>query len=405
MLTINNPVKGDELHKWLGDKAKYFVYQLEMGENKTKHIQGYVIFKGNQRLAGLKKLHPRAHWEVRRGTHEQALEYCTKDDTRIKEPVIWGEPPAQGKRSDLLAMKETIDANPAIKMEEVFDKHFSTALRYSAHIKEYIALKAPKRTWKTEVTVCWGPPGTGKTRMCHAVSPNAYIKDATCKWWDNYDGVADVIIDDFYGGIQHTTMLALLDRYPCQVECKGGVINFAPRRLFITSNKKYTEWYGRPEGTDEEAWITKINAIERRIDNLLTFPELGTINIVKGAIPLPVVNAVVEDTATPVIPVPDDAIEVSKPKVLKRATRVILPSQPKKNNTNYIDDDDASIDMYSYISDEDEDDEELDSEPKMSAVMKLHNAFKVPRKLKDVASKLKKRKYRSSSSSDSSDEY
>lgn len=292
MFTINNPTVRDDPQRWLEPKAKYYAFQHEIGEQGTPHIQGYVIFKGNQRMAGLKKLHAKAHWETRRGTHEQALAYCTKDETRVEGSIstVWGDPPSPGKRSDLLAMKESIDNNPLITMEEVYDNHFSVALRYSAHIKEYIALKAPKRNWKSIVTVICGPPGTGKTRLCHDVSPKAYVKDATSKWWDNYDGVSDVILDDFYGGIQHTTMLALLDRYHCQVECKGGVINFAPKRIFITSNKPYNEWYSRPEGISDDAWNLKVAAIERRIDNLLTMPQLGTTEVVKGEIPaIPVV--------------------------------------------------------------------------------------------------------------------
>lgn len=369
MLTINNPVKKDELGKWLKDKAKYFVYQHELGERETPHIQGYVIFKGNQRLAGLKKLHPKAHWEIRQGSHEQAYKYCTKMDTATSKPIEWGDPPAQGKRSDLLAMKETIDANPSIKMEEVFDKHFSTALRYSAHIKEYIALKAVKRNWKTEVTVCWGPPGTGKTKLCHDVSPNAYVKDATCKWWDNYDGVSDVIIDDFYGGIQHTTMLALLDRYACQVECKGGVINFAPKRIFITSNKKFSEWYQKPEGTDENSWIDKVNAIERRIDNLLTQPELGVVMVVKGKVPS--------------LPLP-----IAEPHI----------AQP--NNVNNISDE--SFETTELLSSESEEEEAIVEKQLKRAHAR---SFKPPRRLRDFVKSSKKRKYRSDSSESESDEY
>lgn len=293
MFTINNPTQADRvLTHWLQPKAKFYAAQHEIGEEGTHHIQGYVIFKGNQRMAGLKKLHPKAHWEIRRGTHEQAVAYCTKQDTRMPDatPTVWGDPPAPGKRSDLLAMKEFIDSNPRITMEEVYDQHFATALRYSAHIKEYIALKAVKRNWKSIVTVITGPPGTGKTRLCHDVSPSAYVKDATSKWWDNYDGTSDVILDDFYGGIQHTTMLALLDRYHCQVECKGGVINFAPQRIFITSNKPFNEWYARPEGISDDAWEAKIAAIERRIDNLILMPTLGTSTVIKGELPaIPIV--------------------------------------------------------------------------------------------------------------------
>jgi len=371
MVTINNPHKADAFEKWATEKAKYFIYQYEKGEKGTLHIQGYIIFKGNQRISTLKKLHATAHWELRMGTHEQARKYCTKSESRVKPGLEWGEPPAQGKRSDLLKMKETIDANPSIKMEEVFDKHFSVALRYSAHIKEYIALKAIKRNWKTEVTVIWGPPGVGKTSLCHQVSPDAYVKDCTTKWWDNYDGVSDVIFDDFYGGIQYTTMLALLDRYHCQVECKGGVINFAPKRIFITSNKKYSEWYGAPEGTDMNFQATRVAAIERRIDNLLTMEELGKTFVVKGVIPtLPVAEPVPEPPKIDedaVVPKFDNIIVEPESEEEKDESEESDPEEPSGESLGSQDTDEYSEDSY-----------EEDEEPRRKKKGSLKRTFRIP---------------------------
>ncbi len=69
-------------------------------------MQGYVVLKKKSRLSALKKLLPRAHWEIREGTHDQARAYCMKEETRTKEPYEWGDPPAQGKRNDMAAMVE-----------------------------------------------------------------------------------------------------------------------------------------------------------------------------------------------------------------------------------------------------------------------------------------------------------
>ncbi len=71
-------------------------------EKETRdHIQGYLYLKKQARLAAMKKLLPRAHWEPRKGSHKQARAYCMKEETRTAGPFEWGDPPAQGKRTDV----------------------------------------------------------------------------------------------------------------------------------------------------------------------------------------------------------------------------------------------------------------------------------------------------------------
>lgn len=79
-----------------------YAYQLEEGEAGTPHYQGYVVFKKMQRLSALKKLLPEAHWENRKGSHDQALAYSTKEDTRIEAPVNTFTARTPGCRTDLI---------------------------------------------------------------------------------------------------------------------------------------------------------------------------------------------------------------------------------------------------------------------------------------------------------------
>lgn len=98
----------------------------EYGDSGTRHLQGYVRFKGNYRLPALKKIIPEAHWENRKGSHMEAYNYCIKGEecnyaTKFKfhgkyykgngvpiegsnmEPEL-----SSGKRSDLEGARERI---------------------------------------------------------------------------------------------------------------------------------------------------------------------------------------------------------------------------------------------------------------------------------------------------------
>lgn len=57
----------------------YLCGQLEKGEHE--HFQGYVELEAHQKVSWLKKnLSPTAHFEIRRGTQEEAIAYCCKQD-------------------------------------------------------------------------------------------------------------------------------------------------------------------------------------------------------------------------------------------------------------------------------------------------------------------------------------
>jgi hypothetical protein len=154
----------------------------------------------------------------------------------------WGEEPVgQGKRSDLDALHEDLQGGKSLT--EISDDHFGSFLRYSKGIVSYMGLHSTPRHFKTKVWVLFGPAGAGKSRLARGIAgQNAYSSDGT-KWWDYYDGETNVVMDDYYGTVPHSELLRLLDEYPKRVESKGGMINFAPRIVVITSNKAPWEWY------------------------------------------------------------------------------------------------------------------------------------------------------------------
>lgn len=66
------------------NNCEYAICAVEVGENKTPHIQGFVHFKSRQSLKSTKKtVGDRAHVEVARGTDADNEQYCSKDGNII----------------------------------------------------------------------------------------------------------------------------------------------------------------------------------------------------------------------------------------------------------------------------------------------------------------------------------
>jgi len=102
MFTINNPEAAPNL------EGHEYVYQKEVGASGTPHYQGYIKFPNNKRLKAVREIVPGAHLEVRRGTHLEAVAYCTKEETRVEGPWSTMSPHVPGKRNDLEEFRQGI---------------------------------------------------------------------------------------------------------------------------------------------------------------------------------------------------------------------------------------------------------------------------------------------------------
>ncbi len=254
-------------------KISYGVWQVERAPTTGRlHLQGLVIFTRTVRLSAVQRVLPHAHWLQRRGPRSVAIAYCRKENSREAGPYEFGEltPSEQGKRSDLSMVQEKLDGGA--KMSLIATEHFGSYCRYRQSFAAYKTLKCDvSRSSKSYVTVCWGPTGTGKTTWVQKQAGlGSYwcqkSSDGSYKWFDGYEGQADVIFDEFSSGISHKSLLNLLDFSPATVEIKGGSVNWAPERIWITSNKSPTEWY-----TDHKLDHA---ALFRRLDQVLFFSAI-----------------------------------------------------------------------------------------------------------------------------------
>lgn len=60
-------------------KMDQFIIGKEIGENKTPHLQGFVIFDKKKRMSECKEFNKRIHWEPCKGSINSNIAYCSKD--------------------------------------------------------------------------------------------------------------------------------------------------------------------------------------------------------------------------------------------------------------------------------------------------------------------------------------
>lgn len=156
------------------ENVKYAIWQLEVcPDTERKHVQGYMELPKVTRPGAAKKLFVEAfartvHIEKRRGTREQAVKYCSKEESRAPgtETKSYGVPSVQGKRSDIEDVLAAVKDNKT--WDEIADEFPEQAAKYQGFIKERIEkhraslLQPPDitlRAWQQDLErVLLGPP-------------------------------------------------------------------------------------------------------------------------------------------------------------------------------------------------------------------------------------------------------
>lgn len=254
----------DEITTAVGG-VSFFVGQLEEGkQDHTLHLQfGFhrenpISFGGLRRRFSALGLHP--HLEISREFHDVEV-YCQKEDTRVPDtsPIIRGEPPRQGRRSDLHAVAARITAGDDFKDIVMSDP--GTYVRYHHGMEKLHAMiRVNARRERTRGICFFGPTGSGKSlkavqfalqlaggdesQVYHKSNPNA----GGAQWWNNYTGQRVVLWDDF--DHTHTSkiyILRLLDHSPFMVEPKGGQVQFSSKYVLFTHLQHPRFWYGGGE--------------------------------------------------------------------------------------------------------------------------------------------------------------
>ena len=242
MFTLNNYT--DESIEMLGRLgAQYLIYGKEIAPTtNTPHLQGYIHFQHAKSLSSVIKKIPGAHVEIRRGTVDQAIEYCKKEGAYTE---VGAKPKNQKEKGELgaAAYEEAWQLAKAGKIEEIQaglrTRYFRTYISIGHHYRAAcLSNQVLSNQWY------WGETGTGKSRSARALYPLAYVKNLN-KWWDGYDGQDTVIIDEWSPdhGMLASYLKIWSDHYPFRAEVKGSSMMIRPTRIIITSNYSITECF------------------------------------------------------------------------------------------------------------------------------------------------------------------
>lgn len=254
--TLNNYTE-EELAQVRAFECLYKAIGFHVGEvSHLPHIHVVVQFKTPR---GWPKLSPRFHWESRRGSVSEALEYLNKNG-RLEE---FGERPADKKGIDE-TWKEFVESIHA----GTVDKDSRMYARYEGYAKRRMAEVKPKRNYDGDLKAknlwIWGPPRTGKSRLVHEYfAPDQIYTKYLNKWWDSYNGEKCVLVEDADPTqckfLAHH-MKVWADRYSFAAEVKNGRIQLNPGdfHFIVTSNYNLADCF---EGTDYEAILERFDVL------------------------------------------------------------------------------------------------------------------------------------------------
>lgn len=235
----------------LMDCIKYLCYSPETCPSTGKeHWQGYFYLYEQKTMSAATKVFKDYKVSVKfcDGTTEENRIYCGFDryensEGKVKEKnpnfKEFGTIPAQGKRTDLDAIKDEIINGK--KVDEIVMERPMVFHMYGRTLEriEEITLRKKFRTWMTTCDWFYGSTGVGKShRAFENYDPETHYKLNLNDngFWNGYTGQEIVIINEFRGQIQYSELLDLIDKWPKDVKIKGKApVPLLAKHIVITS--------------------------------------------------------------------------------------------------------------------------------------------------------------------------
>lgn len=262
---LYEPEWPSELKTYGKHEVTYSIGQEELGAKTNVgkyHLQFYVEFKSKVKLSVLTKgktFSKRIHWERRKGTGEQARDYCCKEDTRVAAGISWVVgamlESKQGSRTDIANMTDMVLSGK--KRKEIALANPTAYTKYSRGLEAFadavdLSLDDDVSVWhKRKCYILYGAAGSGKTLFAkYIMRGDSYFlpqqNNAGQYSFEGYQKEKWIFLDEFAPKCMTAEQLkAIMDTGRCKLPARGTG-NSRPGMhsgVVITSNLDPEKWY------------------------------------------------------------------------------------------------------------------------------------------------------------------
>lgn len=278
-----------ELEQLRTHECRYIALGFHVGlKSGLPHVHIDIEYKSARARP---KFNKRIHWEKRRGTLKQALDYLNKED-KLEE---------RGDRPRLDArIVTTVEEHYEDALKGIVHPEQPVYIRYRNYFDHIANAHKPPFTWNGDLADknLWihGPTGTGKSTFVLDLARTAgkfCYKKRKNKWWDGYVDQEFVLIEDIDpDDCKYLTSMLKewSDRFDFLGEVKGGTLRIDPSfRFCITSNHSMEDCIPNPKD---------LAALKRRF-HVIELTELRDPNVAAPPCPSPSQNSQTWDDILP----------------------------------------------------------------------------------------------------------
>lgn len=266
------------LHHYTEDEVKslsderadidYIVFQRETCPSTgTPHLQGFVILHERMRMSALKKLpgfRNDVHLEAKKGTSQQAADYCKEPEKRDAGTEFFERGVLveihQGSHTELMRVKRKLDEGKG--MLEVAQEDFPTYVRVYKALYDYKRLRmldSVPLERPMSVFFLFGGTGTGKTTFVFRTEPSLFAVTPSSSssgsiWFDGYNGEHTLLLDEFTGSVPLAEMNSLMHGFRTIIRTKGSSAVAAWTKVYILSNVPIEQLYRAEQATQFPVW-------------------------------------------------------------------------------------------------------------------------------------------------------